>query len=642
MKKTFILIYILICNTAFSQKVIYTEDFDHYSGYNITHWQHQFTGCVPWFAGLAYQVTPCIGPLTSVFTDINKIAGVSDCTGFCRGSNKNVFMYSPTIYLTGDSDLWLRYDSYFARDTESHRTERATVEISTDGGTTFSVIQDVPANSSFSTYATYYIDLSAYKHYHNIRLGFRYTDSGVGEQGWAIDNVQVFVPAHNDLAFISLTPDDTLLSYATLNSAVTHTATVYNAGLDTVHSFTLSYRQGSGHTETATISGINIPPFTRYTFVHPIADTVTSLNASTVTAWVQLAGDTIHGNDSAYTSVRGAYFMPKKLLTVEGGECTLNFYSPKTWVYLNRLANDGPDANIISVHDGDTMAIASYSDSLYYLHYNSVPYMLIDRKRIPIDSVFSFMNVRKNYFGFAQVDADGGLNLNKDSVMVNMHIKPAIDLTGDMRLALVITQDNVTGRDTAFSQRNIWAGGLMGAMGGFENKADTVPSELMYYNFVARSVTPTPYGKKGLLPATLTSNTTYNYTLTAHLDPAWHGSKLKAYVLFLRNDDSTILNSGRLNWYLPVIEQNTATLDATIYPNPAYSLTHVEFNLFEKEKVTIIMNDLIGRNVWTQTALYPSGSNRVNIPIERLLPGIYLVTIAAESARKTFKVEVLH
>jgi len=640
MKKVFTLLLFFCWGYAHAQHIIFNQDFDSFPGYNIMGWHQSFTGAVPWFAGLPYEVGDCMSPLMARTKGTNKVACIPDC-GKINYNDSDVFMYSPAIHFATVHGAWLKYDSYFRKYSAASFTESASVEVSTDSGKTWTIVQDVPANPSIAKFNTYYIDLSAFDFVPDIWVGFRYSDDNAPSSmcGWAIDNVQIFIPENKDIALIQVTPDDTLLSYAVENTGIVHSGTVFNAGLDTLHSFAVKYKQGSGPVRTSTITGLNIPRFTAYNFTHPYSDTVNGVSTYDVTMWVETTGDTNPANDTLHTTIRGAYFNPVKKLAIEEGTGTWDSNCPQGWVYMNQLTTSDIEACQISVHDYDIMADTSYAEYLYYLHYDYVPYILIDRKKIEVDSFFDVINVQKHYFGFADIILDPILDGN--TLTLNAHVRPAIDMDGDFRLIMVITQDDVTGTTPDYDQLNNYAGGGRGPMGGFESKPGRVPASDMYYNFVARSVTPAPDGGTATLPKSLVHNNVYDYTFTTTLDPSWH--KLRAIVMLLRNDDTTILNANKTEWYLNVKTPDVASIDANIYPNPSTETAKIYFYLPEKENIQLIVTDISGRTLYQQSAItYMPGRNEISLPVQQFPTGLYLVSLVSEHTRKTMKLDVIH
>ncbi len=572
----------------------------------------------------------------------NKVACIADC-GVLPRNNSDVLTYTPRINMTSVSGAWLKYDSYYRHAYSGSDTESATVEVSIDGGTSWAVLQVVPANASYGSFATYYIDLAAYSHDTDVRIGFRYSDGGGSLQGWAIDNVTVFVPATRDLALLSLTPADSLLGYVQTGYGFTHQAQIYNAGLDTIHSFMLNYTLAGGSIKSDTISGVNILPFTTNTFTHSIPDSVFTLGKHKVTMWVSLDSDAYAYNDSATNFLNGTSFYPQKKLAIESGEGTYNGWSPRNAHYMHSVRGHDADACLISVHEYDPMVDSPYHDFLQSLHWNYVPYILFDRRTsVPIDSFPYYFGVQKQFFGFADLQLSSG-GYYGNTMSVNVNVAPAVDLHGDYRLALVITEDGVKGTDSSYDQVNNYAGGSLGAMDGFESKPNPVPATDMTYDFVARTISPGPEGVPGMLPADMLVGNTYHYTLNATIDPAWQGGPLTAIVLLISHDDSTVLNSNQLNVPLKIDMPTASLLTAGVYPNPAQDCANLYFDLARNQAVSIAISDISGRQLMQLPVLVGNpGRKKVPMPVGGLPNGIYFVRVLTEDGNKSVKLEVLH
>lgn len=636
MKKliTLFLSLILVYN-ATAQTVIFKQDFDKIPGYYISGWGHSYSGKVPWQAGLLYQV----GGLCFGGPQFAHVAAISDC-GANDPNNSNVFTHTPAINLGNTQGAWLKFDSYFDKISNGSTTEKATVEISADS-LNWTVLENLNKDTAYGQ--RHYIDLSAYNNSPKIFIGFRYSDAGTHMHGWAIDNVEVFIPADKDLALSFFNPSDSEHSYAALNTGIVHSGTVFNAGRDTVHTFIIHYQQDGQNLKSDTITGISIPMFGTLNFVHKIPDTVVKTAATKVVARVELDGDTIHKNDFQEVYVRGAYFMPRKKLAIEEGTGTWNPWAPRGMVYLKQVEHDDADPCLISAHSGDSMSIEPYGDFLYDLKYAFVPFFLFDRKvNVDADSFFVFYERMKNSFGYADINVDGGIYY-ENTLTITTKIKPAIDMTGDYRPVLVLTEDDVTGTGAAYDQQNNFAGSKYGPMGGFESKSNPVPASDMHYNWVARSVT-TPYdGVKGAFPSAMYHNTDYTYIFTVKLDPKWHNEKLRAIVMLVNYNDSTVVNSNKKMFYLGVPKTQLAFEDAVLYPNPSSSSSKIYFSMNEPKTVQVTICDISGR-VLSSRALEPfaAGRNEIEINTTDMPNGIYLVTLQSGTGKKTLKLEVMH
>jgi hypothetical protein len=649
MKRTLTFLFLLISFfTATAQQTIWSEDFENVCCTYIFSWDHDYnTGAIPWQADYSNVIGGiCFYPPNS--SNNSKVACVRDRhsgqagTGCTYGNNESdVFISSHTINMSAVSGAWLSYDAYFLGVTVNNKTESATIEISADSGTTWNVLQQVPPYSG--GFQKHYVDLSAYNNVPAIKLGLRFKDQGETMTGCMIDNIKIFIPTHKDLALIKTIPDqyDSLSNYGVIGSAFNLGGTVLNNGLDTVTAFVVKYQSAGGPVYADTFSNISIPAFTSYSFVHDIPYNIAVAGANNIKMWVELAGDTVHTNDSLRTKLNGAYFKPYKMLVIEEGTGTWNPYSPRGDVYMHALLNDFP-VTLISVHDeNDPMRVQDYQEYLFYLDYNYVPYFLFDRREnVPPDSFFNIFMRQKDYFGFADITAQAQVSGN--SLTVNASVRPAIDLTGDYRLALVITEDNVTGTTTDYDQKNHWAGGNNGTMGGYENKPNPVPAADMRYDFVARSIYPAPDGAPGSLPGSMLHNTDYPATFTTTLNGAWNKLKLKAAILLIRMADSTILNSTQI--YLPLaVATPTSPLAAIdLYPNPAADIAYLRFDLKQTEDAAILITDLAGKVLYQQQlGTTTAGRHELTLPVSSMANGIYFVMIKTPSGKETVKLEVM-
>lgn len=598
-------------------------------------WTQKFSGSVPWQAGMLYLLGGCMGG-----PSFNKVAVICDC-GRNNPNNKDVLTYTPKINFSKVEGGWLRFDSYFRKITSNGKTERATVEISTDSGKTWTVVENLTADTAKGYFQRHYINLSAYDHATTINIGFRYSDDQYAMFGWAIDNVNVFVPSKNDLALQSFTPEDSLFSYQVLGKGLIHRGQVFNAGLDTVYSYVVKYMQDGKNIMSDSITGVAIPRFGTSVFSHKIPDTITGISKATVTAWVELNGDTIHHNDTVKTAVRGTYFMPRKRLVVEEGTGTWNPWSPRGWVYMNQIAKDDADPCLISVHDTDPMEVEYYADFMYNLRYNFVPYFSFDRRMTAdADSFFEYYHRYKSAFGYADVAVNGTFSNN--TLYLDAHVTPAIDMKDDFRLAVVLTEDGVTGTASGYEQKNKFASGWYGAMGGFELKADPVPADEMTYNFVARTAKPAPEGLQGAIPDILTHNNTYHYYFSINADAGWNKERLRAVVLFIRYSDSSVLNSNKTMFYLDVNKLG-ADNTPTLYPNPSNQSTKLQFYATKPEKLQVYVTDIRGRVIQSSSDKEcVAGKNEVEINTAQLPHGLYIVNVISGSYRKSLKLQVAH
>ncbi len=636
MKKLFFFLCCFFSVQSFAQQIFFAQDFESYTSYQILGWENQFSGAVPWQTGLPYLV----GGLCNNWPGVNRIAGIPDC-GMFDYDNSSVLIKSPYIHLSTTNSAWLQYDSYFKGITIGNNTEKATVEITKNNGLTWDTLQLVPADTT-PLMITYYIDLAAYIGFDSLKLGFRYNDGGGHLKGWEIDNIKVFKPSPKDLQLLYTTPTDSMLSYKELNNVIIHQAEVFNYSLDTITQFTATYITGSGIAHAYQFTNIQILPYTKYAFTHPIPDTIFSIGKQKVTMWIDVVGDNIHSNDTAVTYINGANFIPQKLLVIEEGTGTWNVWGPRGWVLMNTIFDNEYNICEVSAHSSDSMSDVDYSDFLFFKGYNYVPFFLFDRrKNVSPDSFLMEIDRMQQYFGFANITSNSILTGN--DLKVNVTVSPAIEMTGDFRIALMITEDNVHHTSASYNQRNSFAGGFYGPMGGFENKPDPVPASDMYYNFVARKIEPDNNGAPNSLPSTLTFPNSYYYTLNTTLNPTWNKARLKAYVFLINNADSTILNSKRISFSSPVATLADAEVKMGVFPNPANELAIFYLDIPNSEKISWSLTDLTGKTVLYQPpTLMSVGYHEIQMSILSLESGLYLLNATSDNFRKTLKLQVIH
>ncbi len=629
MKKIFTLFFLSCCTwaTYAQQTTFLQQDFESYPGYNITDWQHVYSAPVPFRAGYPYLTCLCA-------PDVTKAAAAT--------GNGDAFMASPVMNMTGHNNVWLQYDCYFQKVAFNGTPESATVEISIDSGATWHVVQDVPANTNLNIYKTYFVDISAYANHNKVRMAYRYTNT---QAGWAVDNIKVFAPAARDLKLKRIIPDDSLRLFQTQNEPFSFGGTVMNYGLDNVSAFDIKYTVDNGPVANATITGVSIAPFDTMNFMHTVPYTVTSVGNHQVKMWVELAGDNVHNNDSLRTLLQGAAFMPKKKLLIEEGTGSWCDQGTRGIAFLDALkGGDYAEACLISEHRMDSMVVADYDDYLFKLRWNFVPYFLFDRRmNVAPDVFFTEALKQMQYFGFADLQMKTEITGNKLNVTTT--IVPAIDLHGDMRLAVVLTENGVHKDMKGWEQANFYAGGAGGPMGGFENKPNPIPAAEMYYNRVARMVAPHPGGIKGLLPKDMLHNQSYSQTIVLPLNPAWDRSKLRAIVMLIgyTAKDSAVLNSNQMAAVLSLQEQSYSFAALSIYPNPATNQALLAYQPIHSSGGAVSLTDITGKIMY-QLNLTQDDLLKGNIIISTadLVPGLYFVTLSTSDGRKeTLKLQVM-
>lgn len=628
-----------------AQQIIFKEDFDSYPGLAINNWNtNERSAPVGWQTSDMYNLYCSYSKIPSEWFWA-RVAAISGCYGDKGGPRNNVdiLMYSKPIDLsTTTKGAVLRFDSYFNGNIVNGKQERATVEVSINNGTTWTVVKNVDKVNSTDSFIVQYADLSAYLGNNNVLLGFRYSDVGEDHKlgGWAIDNIEVFEPRQRDLSLTVFHPENKLENYFTLNTDFIHTGTALNLGLDTIKNFTVNYQNNGGAIYTDTVDSVVIAPYQEFNFTHAIPNQLTSAGANNITAWVSVGGDEDLKNDTLERIVYGAHFMPKKLVTIEEGTGTWMAYAPRGFVYFETVHRDD-EAALVSIHSTDPMEQEALSDYLYDLNYYQAPFFLFDRSRkSDNDNFFETLQEYKRHFGFADLDLYGQVFGN--DVWLEVTVKPALDLKGDFKVAMILTEDNVSGTDSAWTQKNAFYTGSLGPMGGYENKPEFIDGKDINYDFVARGVYPSADG--AVLGTVLQYGSEYKHKFHAVIDPEWNKNNMRAIVMLIDGEDSTILNSNKLNYFLSVAGNTIEEQTIGLYPNPANGHTTLEYrNIDAGEEVNIGVMDISGRvvNNISETSA-GRGRNRVAIPTANLIAGMYIINVQTGGSKQVLKLQVMH
>lgn len=575
---------------------------------------------------------------------VNKVAAVCDAGQY---NYDEIITTRSIVNLTTATHPWLQMDSYFLKFTDGVHTERATIEVSTDTGHTWTVLYNVPPCPSITEYRRVGVDLTAYAG-QRVLIGFRYSDdSGAVMKGWAIDNIKVQEFAAKNIAFEYALPNELLQSYLAINQSINLGGRVSNSGYDTINAFNVYYQEGSGTIQQHTVSNVSIPPLGMYDFVHSMPWTMPNVATHTIHMWVSLAGDTNLQNNQGTVTLRGAAFTPLKVPVVEQTNQTWNLYGPKGIIGFNQLALSDFAVTLIASHANDPMHYYDYDHllgNMFPNQFNYQPTIFIDRKRKinPSHLFNTFLHDRKN-FGFATLELQVS-SLTSTLVTLDATITPAVEINESSRLAIVITEDKLTGDNTQWDQRNLYAGGFRGPMGGFELKPDPVPYTEMEYNYIARIAWPGPEGGLYYVPSTLSPSATYNANFAVPLHPSWNKRNLKAFLLLIRDRDSTILNSTGIR-LSAVNVANVATLsEMRLFPNPADQKTVLSFLLTKNAQASLTVTDISGNIIYqTIRQEYNAGIiHQLPVNTANLSSGLYLVTLETPDSRQTLKLNVLH
>ncbi|NCX95227.1 MAG: T9SS C-terminal target domain-containing protein [Chitinophagia bacterium] len=567
---------------------------------------------------------------------------------------------SPTFSLATATAAYLSLDYNFQqfRVTATGRRETAWIDFSTDNGTTWTTLDSFRASP---TWTKMYVSLGTSTSA-TCKVRFCYSDNRInatdtiGILGVAIDNVNIFNAPPTSITLESVNPvaGDPAAGYQTVGGAVTFGGVVRNTGSTNMTSFNATYQVGAGAPVTTPISCGSIPPMVTYTFTCT-AYTMGGLGTQTVTTWVKETGDANAADDTMRSSITGVTSKPEKVILFEEPTGTWCQWCVRGIVYIDSIWQAHKhQVSCVAVHNGASEPMcndnssSSAHNTLMGTKISGYPSLVVDRKYVGDPSqVFSYYDAMKDWFAFAAMSIKSTVTAGKISSTVK--VTPALNLTGDYRVELLIYEDRVHGTTSGYNQSNAYSGGSRGPMQNTEYNFATLPSPVpaatMYYDKVSRYTVPnnlstTPNGVAGSLPANMTAGTQYSYTFAdVTIAANWVPSKLYAIALLIDNNPTSqtygqVLNSTHDYWAVGISDTKAGITGFNVYPNPATNNAVVLYDIMNNSQVAVSVFDMLGRQVYnTPAQAQTAGSHEANINLSNIANGTYTVVVSTETGK---------
>ena len=546
------------------------------------------------------------------------------------------------------------------QDWDLNSGEKIQVLLSPTAGTTAAAFTVPLYNAAAGSggFVTHYLPLGSYSG-QTVRLAFRDNNAAATTNwGFVLDNVSAVVAPNADGAITQVSPiQDDLNANVVAGTTVAFSGYLANLGYNAVTSYSVKYQVNGGAVQSQTITG-NIAS---YTVGGQFSFNVTAPSSPgryPVKIWISVAGDTNPANDTFSTAitVHGTTNLPHKTLTFEEGTGTWCGYCVRGIVYMDSMekVNRGA-ASLIAVHNSqqgapDPMLVTNYDALITSLPgFTGFPTIVLDRRILDDPSnIFSLYSAHQNDYAFASVKMTK-VTYSGSTVSVNVTVTPAENMVGDYRLALVLTEERVHGTGAGWDQHNYYGVGgsanstvLKNSEYNFNTLPTDIPATTMYYDHVARIISPSPTGAAGSLPAAMTAGTTYTATLTATVDASWNKANIIGVVELIAQSNGNILNSATSGWTLDVANLKAGVNNLVVYPNPANSTATVKVDLNDATSMGIDVIDMAGRTVYSiAPSQKAAGVTEVNIPVGNLAAGIYNVRVQTANGTATERLSVV-
>ncbi|MCB0531136.1 MAG: Omp28-related outer membrane protein [Lewinellaceae bacterium] len=633
-----------VANVQAQGTVLWEENFD--SGTNLPAGWSQSSNASDggWLIGTAAFHTSTYFNVSGHSTNI---LGTNDDKCDCDKGNEILTL--PPADLSGHTTVYLLFDLLYRNGTESGIKESFKLVGSKDGGTTWEDIQIFGNTGGWQSNVN--IDVSAYAGLSDVRFAFVYNDGGGWLFGAMLDNIKLVIP--DDIVRASLTgvragkyveaipaflPNFNKLL---VGHNVTLAGTLRNNGFPTITSFDVLITRGA-NTDTINFTNQNLEFGKSALITVPYPVELGPNNFSFLMEITNVNGvgdnDPSDNGGSATFSVTGVEPQPGRKVVIEEGTGTWCQWCPRGAVMMDHIAHEYEGLAIpIAVHNNDPMRNATYDNGMGDL-IGGYPGGLVEREA-DIDPLSGNPNFEialiDHLLQPAKVIVTQNVELNTTirKVDVTSSLQFLEELNGDYRIAVVFTEEGVTGSASNYNQVNAYSGGGNGPMGGYESLPSPVPAANMVYNHVARAIVGGFSGKAGSVPANNPAGSVMSYTSTYLFPSSYNIDNMHAITMVIDNSTGQIINAESTP--IPFVSTSAPTLDAksvsvSIAPNPVVDAATITVKVEETADVQIRIVDAFGRVVSEQNHANISGKQFLPFRANNLPNGMYTLVATAK------------
>lgn len=461
--------------------------------------------------------------------------------------------------------------------------------------------------------------------------------------GYFIDDFQYTVTPYT---LPPLNAAVTLVSFdqgALAGNVVTPKIKVRNLGTTAITAFDLDVVY-NGSTVSQSVTGINLASLAETTITLTGTHTLIAGQHDMVATVSNVNGNATDGDASDDTGTLSLDpIVPANGKMVVGEEATGTWcqWCPRGAVFMDMMETKyNAYWAGIAVHNADPMTVTEY-DAAIGTHITGYPSALVDRGTAIDPSVVEgdFLNrILVTPKAFITNGATWDAGTRTLNVSVSADFQSAA--TSSYKLAIVLTEDDVTGSGSSYNQSNAYAGGAAGVMGGFESLPNPVPASQMVYNHVARAIAPSFGGYANSFPATVNAGETYTINYSWVLPANWDETKLHIIGMLIAPNGS-IDNAGKAtiteavaNGYvdgtdLPASVNELSQVDATlqVYPNPATDHTTIAVNLPSATDASVRILDLSGKELAARHYGIINGSSNLPVNTANFAKGMYIIEL---------------
>jgi hypothetical protein len=529
------------------------------------------------------------------------------------------------------------------------------VRLSTTGNTAAdfmagTVIYSTTAENA-SGWEQHAADLSAFAG-QSVYVAFR--NNSTDKYVLLIDDIRLQTITNTDAELVSLD----VARFANTNTNLTIAGTIKNNGLP-ITSLNIEWNDGSG-AQTATLTGLNIAPYSTYDFTHTVPFNKTAVNEFNVNVNIASvnggATESSTSNNSGSTKISTIANSAYKYVVIEEGTGTWCGWCPRGAVAMEALELDAAYRNNfigIAVHNGSTdpMLNATYDNAANFSGY---PGCNVDRflkdQSVTTTLFQQFVTDFKSKPTPVAVSATSSLNTTSRVLTVNASANFRTKISDEVRFAVVLVEDSVHGTASGYAQTNYYSStsqnlALTGAGHNWQTSANPVPANLMWYNHVGRELIGGYNGEATSIPATVNDGTNANHTFTYTVPAAYDLNHLKVVIMVVNANTAEIYNAFEMkaNGKYESVNEVASAVNFNVFPNPvsANGKITVSYDLAKSETVNISAYTSAGKLVYSNKAAKAAGVQMSEISTENWSAGSYMVNVTIGNSTTSKNITVV-
>lgn len=429
--------------------------------------------------------------------------------------------------------------------------------------------------------------------------------------------------------------------------------TLRNLGVSNITAFDVDMVY-NGMTQTEQVTGVNLASYDEYevTFAtgislidgaNDIVATLKNVNGN--------ATDDDALDDEVILTIDPTTPGLNKMVVVEEATGTWCGWCPRGAVWMENLQDAYPENFIgLAVHNGDPMVYEDYDVGIGGL-ISGYPSAVVDRgSDIDPSAMETDFLQRVVLNAAAAICISAKMDMEEMEMTVTMTVDPTTEIDNEWKVAVALSENDVTGTSSDYAQANYYSGGGSGELSGaghdWHTAANPVPASAMEYDHVARVIAPSFEGMDDAFPDGGEVGESYEFEFILDIDEDWDLDKI--HIIGMLVDPNGEIDNGYQVYYSDAMSvvcgqapTGVATVynqdRLTVYPNPAGSSINIKADMTANANNELRVYDVMGRVIYSNVIADQAGLFQLNLDLSKVNPGVYMVELRDGATVQTAK-----